>query len=84
MEERVYRCPDCGWFSMDGRRFRGLCPACGGRIVAAECTRCGHTWMPRTPLAENVPKVCPACKSPYWNRPRQKGVVRRREDGAEA
>lgn len=29
------------------------------------CVRCGHEWLPRDP------KVCPKCKSPYWDRPRQ-------------
>jgi predicted Zn-ribbon and HTH transcriptional regulator len=33
------------------------------------CERCGHKWVPR----HNVePKVCPKCKSPYWNKPRKK------------
>lgn len=31
------------------------------------CIRCGHTWPPRT---EKLPRVCPKCKSPYWDRPR--------------
>jgi hypothetical protein len=44
------------------------------------CKRCGHTWVPRN-LGEGsedvapdlpLPKVCPRCKSPYWNLPRQK------------
>ncbi|MEE9364809.1 MAG: hypothetical protein V3U92_19585 [Cellulophaga sp.] len=32
------------------------------------CKRCGHSWIPRV---EN-PKWCPYCKSPYWNKERQK------------
>ncbi len=32
-----------------------------------KCTRCLHSWYPRT---ENKPKVCPKCKSPYWDRER--------------
>jgi len=32
------------------------------------CTRCQHEWIPRT---EQPPKVCPSCKSPYWNRERR-------------
>jgi predicted Zn-ribbon and HTH transcriptional regulator len=32
------------------------------------CERCGHKWAPRE--NEN-PKVCPRCKSPYWNSPRK-------------
>ena len=33
------------------------------------CNRCGHSWYSRTP---NEPKVCPKCKSPYWNKKRVK------------
>lgn len=33
------------------------------------CFRCGHKWHPRS---EEYPKVCPKCKSPYWDRPRRK------------
>ena len=32
------------------------------------CTRCGHTWIPRSP---NKPKYCPCCNSPYWDQPRR-------------
>lgn len=28
-----------------------------------------HEWVPRD--TENEPRVCPKCKSPYWNRPRK-------------
>ena len=27
------------------------------------CERCGHIWYPRR---ENLPKVCPSCKSKKW------------------
>jgi predicted Zn-ribbon and HTH transcriptional regulator len=33
-----------------------------------KCERCGHIWAPRE---EEQPKVCPRCKSPYWNTPRR-------------
>jgi predicted Zn-ribbon and HTH transcriptional regulator len=33
------------------------------------CERCEHEWVPRT---DAKPKVCPRCKSPYWDRPRKK------------
>lgn len=33
-----------------------------------QCTRCGHTWIPRQ---TEPPKHCPSCKSPYWDRPRR-------------
>jgi hypothetical protein len=35
-----------------------------------QCERCEHTWVPRDWDAE--PRVCPKCKSPYWNKPRRK------------
>ena len=31
------------------------------------CKRCGHTWIPRS---DNLPTICPSCKSPYWNKER--------------
>jgi Zn finger protein HypA/HybF involved in hydrogenase expression len=33
------------------------------------CERCEHEWIPRE--AEVEPRVCPKCKSPYWNTPRR-------------
>ena len=35
-----------------------------------KCDRCEHEWVPRT--LETEPRVCPKCKSPYWNVPRKK------------
>jgi len=35
-----------------------------------KCERCGHTWAPRKQKEE--PRVCPKCKSPYWNVPKKK------------
>jgi rubrerythrin len=32
------------------------------------CERCGHEWYPR---GEEKPRVCPKCKSPYWDRARR-------------
>lgn len=32
------------------------------------CDRCGHKWVPRE---DEIPRVCPKCKSPYWNIPRK-------------
>ncbi len=31
------------------------------------CTRCGGSWLQRS---ETMPKRCPLCTSPYWQRPR--------------
>jgi DNA-directed RNA polymerase subunit RPC12/RpoP len=49
------------------------------------CLRCGHEWVPRgldgttgnkkPPELSEEPRVCPKCKSPYWNRPRQSVVA---------
>jgi hypothetical protein len=33
-----------------------------------QCNRCGYSWLPRHPV---IPKVCPLCKSPYWNKPKK-------------
>ena len=33
-----------------------------------KCERCGHVWLPKE---QGAPKVCPHCKSPYWDRPRR-------------
>ena len=29
--------------------------------------RCGHEWVPKSLRSKELPKVCPKCKSPYWN-----------------
>jgi len=39
------------------------------QIMGYRCERCGHEWVPRD--KDQAPKVCPHCKSPYWDRPRQ-------------
>ena len=38
-----------------------------------KCLRCGYSFFPKS---ETLPKTCPnrKCKSPYWNKPRSKGV----------
>ena len=42
------------------------------RITVIRCERCGYEWTPRD--AARLPTVCASltCKSPYWNKPRQK------------
>ena len=32
------------------------------------CERCRHEWVPRT---GTPPRVCPKCKSPYWDKPKK-------------
>ncbi|MGH7296219.1 MAG: hypothetical protein ACRELB_14855 [Polyangiaceae bacterium] len=44
------------------------------KLDGYRCERCGHPWVPRDrePAKDRVlPTVCPKCKSPYWNKPRQ-------------
>jgi len=38
-------------------------------LLALKCKRCNGEWYPRKP---QLPKVCPKCNSPYWNRERKK------------
>lgn len=33
------------------------------------CERCDYKWIPRK---KDYPRVCPKCKSPYWDKPRKK------------
>ena len=39
--------------------------------------RCDHEWMPRVNMSEltgmikNKPRICPNCKSAYWDRERK-------------
>jgi predicted Zn-ribbon and HTH transcriptional regulator len=33
------------------------------------CERCAHEWQARGKLE---PKICPGCKSSYWDRPPRK------------
>ena len=35
-------------------------------IYKYRCERCEHEWIPRESKTE--PRVCPKCKSPYWNK----------------
>lgn len=39
-------------------------------VMGYQCDRCSHEWIPRGE-SEEEPRVCPKCKSPYWNRPRK-------------
>lgn len=33
------------------------------------CERCSHEWVSRN--KEEDPRVCPKCKSPYWDTPKK-------------
>jgi predicted Zn-ribbon and HTH transcriptional regulator len=39
-------------------------------VIGYRCERCGHEWVPRGEV-DTEPRVCPKCKSPYWNRARK-------------
>lgn len=47
------------------------CPMCHYTFEtpSLKCERCDHTWIQRR---TELPKVCPLCKSPYWNKKRRK------------
>jgi predicted Zn-ribbon and HTH transcriptional regulator len=49
------------------------------QVQGFKCERCGHIWAPRQALdgAEPipVPKVCPSCKSAWWDVPKKKKSV---------
>jgi hypothetical protein len=38
------------------------------------CDRCGHEWLPKG-SERKEPKVCPKCKSPYWNIPKKQATM---------
>ena len=41
------------------------------------CERCGYRWSSRTGTGirpKKDPRVCANCRSPYWNKPRRKGM----------
>ena len=39
-------------------------------IMGYRCDRCGHEWLPRRKV-ETDPRICPKCKTAYWNQPRR-------------
>ena len=40
------------------------------------CIRCEHSWYQRKP---EQPRICPKCKSPYWDLERQKDLKAKEE-----
>ena len=56
-------------------------PCLMGRIQfqGFKCERCGHTWAPRQALDSKepvpIPKVCPKCKSAWWDVPRKEKAI---------
>jgi hypothetical protein len=39
-------------------------------VMGYRCERCAHEWIPRGNTDEE-PRVCPKCRSPWWNKPRK-------------
>jgi predicted Zn-ribbon and HTH transcriptional regulator len=39
------------------------------KLDGYRCERCEWEWLPRDKTKD--PKVCPKCKSPYWDTPRR-------------
>lgn len=35
-----------------------------------KCSRCQYEWVPR----KEYVRICPKCKSPYWDIPRREGL----------
>ncbi len=42
------------------------------------CERCDHKWLPKDE-SKDKPKVCPKCKSPYWDTPRRINVAKKQQ-----
>jgi predicted Zn-ribbon and HTH transcriptional regulator len=38
-------------------------------VTGYRCARCQWEWLPRT---ARRPTICPRCKSPYWDRERER------------
>lgn len=38
------------------------------------CNRCQKQWWPKSDK-DIVPKKCPGCKSPYWNKERVRNLT---------
>ncbi|MBQ8373470.1 MAG: hypothetical protein IJX35_04060 [Candidatus Methanomethylophilaceae archaeon] len=70
----LMRCPSCDrWWRFDSpEKWTGYCPGCGDVMNEMTCLRCGHRWRSRR-TQTGIPKTCPKCCSPYWNRERLMG-----------
>lgn len=49
------------------------------KIDGYVCERCRHEWISRR-NSMGEPKVCPACKSPYWDVPRKKDILKNKKE----
>jgi DNA-directed RNA polymerase subunit RPC12/RpoP len=39
-------------------------------VKGYQCARCKYIWVPR--IKTQRPVICPHCKSPYWDRPKER------------
>jgi len=39
-------------------------------LTGFKCGRCLYEWVPHRDT-KGVPRICPKCKSPYWNKDRK-------------
>jgi predicted Zn-ribbon and HTH transcriptional regulator len=46
------------------------------KVYLYTCERCEYEWVPR--IIEDEPRICPKCKSPYWNKPRRVDAAAKR------
>lgn len=47
------------------------------QLQGYHCDRCGHRWSHTDGTGlwpKTDPKQCPKCRSPYWDRPRQRNI----------
>ena len=69
--ERIYWCSGChAYYRCDESDYTGTCPACNVWNSQHRCSRCGHEWRSNLAFYGRTSRVCPKCKSPYWNRER--------------
>ena len=47
-------------------------------ILGNKCYRCNHRWVQRE---KDKPRICPKCKSPYWDRPKTKFTKNDKKNG---
>lgn len=43
------------------------------KVDGYRCERCEHIWVAREEREkDDLPVICPKCKSPYWNKPKKR------------
>lgn len=56
------------------------------KFIGFQCYRCGHKWVPAKLIEVEIkdykkPTVCPNCKNPYWDSPREQDIIKIIESG---